>query len=57
MRYLLKKVWRNIKRFMEEKIKVFGEILSDAQNRLILGFVFIGFGGGLVASAYVRVPA
>lgn len=52
---LLKKAWRGIKQFMEEKIKVYGEILSNAQNRLILGFVFMGLGGGLIVSAYVRV--
>lgn len=27
----------------------------DAQNRLILGLMFIGLGAGLVASAYLKV--
>ena len=36
------------------------EVLSDRQNRLVVGTIIlsmgIGIGGGLIASAYVRVP-
>lgn len=32
------------------------DILSSAQNRLIIGLVMIGTGVGFVASAYIRVP-
>lgn len=34
---------------------MFKDILSEAQNRLILGLILLGLGGGLVASAYIRV--
>lgn len=48
---------KGIKRFMNEKLKACKEILSSAQNRLIIGLISIGFGIGLVASAYLRVKA
>lgn len=56
---VLKRAGKNIKRFMDEKIKACEEILSNAQNRLILGFVIVGLGvglgGGLITSAYITV--
>lgn len=46
---------------MDEKIATCKEVLSSAQNRLVLGLVIlgtgIGIGGSLIASAYIRVPA
>lgn len=56
MERLLKRAGRNVKKFMTEKVKACEEILSCAQNRLILGLIFMGLGGGLIASAYIRVP-
>lgn len=57
---LLKKAGRGIKKFMDEKIRTYQEILSSAQNRLILGIMImttgIGAGGGLIISAYVHTP-
>ena len=52
----LKKAGRGIKRFMNEKINTCKEILSSAQNRLVIGLVLVGAGVGFVASAYMRVP-
>ena len=53
---ILQKAGRGVKKFMSEKINTCKEILSSAQNRLIIGLVMIGPGVGFVASAYIRVP-
>ncbi len=56
---LLKRAGRCVKQFMEKKIKICEGILSNAQNRLVLGFIIlgtgVGLGGGLIVSAYIRV--
>lgn len=60
----LKKAGGSIKGFMKDGIKECGKILLNAQNRLTLGLIIlgagvgigIGLGGGLIVSAYVRVP-
>jgi hypothetical protein len=48
---------KGIKKFVDNKIQACKEILSSAQNRLILGLIIfgagIGIGGGLIASAYL----
>lgn len=55
----IKKGLKGIKRYMEEKVQMCKEMLRDAQNRLIVGLVIlgagVGIGGGLIASAYIRV--
>lgn len=53
---ILQKAGRGVKKFMSEKINTCKEILSSAQNRLIIGLVMIGTGVGFVASPYIRVP-
>ncbi len=57
---ILKKTGRNIKKFMDDKIKTCKEVLSSAQSRLIAGIIIMGtgmgLGGGLIISAYVHVP-
>lgn len=53
---ILRNAGRGVKKFMSEKINTCQEILSSAQNRLIIGLVMIGAGVGFVASAYIRVP-
>lgn len=53
---LLKKAGRGIKSVMEKKIKTCTEILSSAQNRLVVGLVMVGAGVGFIASAYMKVP-
>ena len=55
----IKKCLKGVKRYMEEKVQMCKEMLRDAQNRLIVGLVIlgagVGIGGGLIASAYIRV--
>ena len=49
------KIRKGFKHFIEEKVQV----LSNAENRLVLGLIVlgagIGIGGGLIVSAYIRV--
>ena len=40
---------------MNDQFLTYKELLQSAQNRLTLGLIFIGLGGGLVASAFIRV--
>lgn len=40
---------------MNDQFLTYKEILSSAQNRLILGLIFVGLGGGLIASAFIRI--
>ena len=49
-------IGKGLKHFMNERVETFREILRSAQNRLILGLMMLGIGGGLVASAFIRVP-
>ena len=55
----IKKGLKGVERYMEEKVQMCKEMLRDAQNRLIVGLVIlgagVGIGGGLIASAYIRV--
>ena len=55
----IKKGLKGVKRYMEEKVQMCKEMIRDAQNRLIVGLVIlgagVGIGGGLIASAYIRV--
>lgn len=57
---ILKQTRRSIRKFMDEKIEACKNILSYAQNRLIVGIVImttgIGIGGGLIISAFVHAP-
>ena len=48
-------IGKGIKNFMNDKIQACKEVLSSAQNRLILGLILLGLGGGFVASAFIRV--
>ena len=51
----MRKIFKGVKKAMTAKINKCTEVLSDAQNRLILGLMFVGLGVGLVASAYLKV--
>ena len=55
----IKKGLKGVRRYMEEKVQMCKKMLRDAQNRLIVGLVIlgagVGIGGGLIASAYIRV--
>ena len=52
---LRKGIWKSV----NEKLKACKDVLSSAQNRLVLGLIVfglgIGLGGGLIASAYLTV--
>ena len=48
---------KGIIKIVDDKIQACKEILASAQNRLILGLVLLGLGGGLIASAFIRVAA
>lgn len=56
---MFRKIGKGIKKFMNNRIDACKEILTPAQNRLILGLIIlgagIGIGGGLVLSAYIKV--
>lgn len=52
---MFKKIGKRIKKFVSDKVQACKEILSSAKNRLVLGLVFVGLGGGLIASAYISV--
>lgn len=57
---MLRKIGKGIKKFVNDKIQACKEVLTDAQNRLVIGLIIlcagIGIGGGLIASAYLKVP-
>lgn len=56
---MFKKIRKGIKKFVDDRVQACKEILSNAQNRLIIGLIVlgagIGIGGGLIASAYISV--
>lgn len=56
LKQVVHKFRKGIKNFMNEKVETYKEILSNSQNRLILGLILLGMGSGLVASAYIHVP-
>lgn len=51
----LRNFGKGVKKFMTDKIQECKEILSSAQNRLILGLILLGMGGGLISSAYIKI--
>ena len=56
---MFSKIRKGLKKFMNEKIEACKEIISNDQNRLILGLVIlgtgIGLGSALIISAYIHV--
>ena len=53
----LRSLGKGIKKIVTDKIQECKEILSSAQNRLILGLILLGVGGGLISSAYIKVAS
>lgn len=51
----LRSLGKGIKKNVTDKIQECKEILSSAQNRLILGLILLGVGAGLISSAYIKV--
>lgn len=54
---MFKRIGKGIKKFVNNRIQTCKEILTDNKNRLIIGLVMVGAGAGLIASAYITVPA
>lgn len=56
---MFSKIRKGLKKFMNEKIEVCKEMISNDQNRLISGLVIlgtgIGLGSALIVSAYIHV--
>lgn len=52
-------IGKGIRRSVDEKLQACKDVLSSAQNRLVLGLILfglgVGLGGALIASAYIRV--
>ena len=55
MKDKIRNLGKGIMRMVDNKVEAVRVYLSKAQNRLILGLVFLGLGSGLIASAYIRV--
>lgn len=59
MKEKIHNIGKGIKKIVDERIQACKELLSSAQNRLILGLIIfgigIGLGSGLIASAYLSV--
>ena len=53
---MFRKIGKGIKKFVSSKIQDCKDILAVAENRLILGLILVGLGGGLIASVYIHVP-
>ena len=56
MKKFLSKVKKGVTDMFTKPIEFAREIMEDDKKRLITGFVFLGVGGALVASVYVKVP-
>ena len=58
--FVVRGIGKRVLRAMDEVLWTYSEILSNAQNRLILGFIVlgvgVGLGGGLIASSFIRIP-
>lgn len=51
-----KKIRKGLKKMVDERVTVCKEILSSAQNRLIVGLIIVGLGSGFIISAYIKAP-
>lgn len=52
----IKKGFKGVKKYMEEKVQMCKEVLENEKNKLTLGLVLIGIGGALIASIYIPMP-
>ena len=46
---------KGIKNIVDDTLQTYKDILSSAQNRLVIGLILVGLGAGLIASAFIRV--
>lgn len=54
----VKEKLKEVKRFMDEKVKAMANFISSRQNRITLGYIIfglgVGLGGALIASGYAK---
>lgn len=56
MKKMFKKVTKGVKKMLELPMEFAKEIIEDKEKRLLLGLIFMGVGGALLASVYIKVP-
>lgn len=53
----IKKGFKETKRYMDKKVQMCKDMLSSRTNRAIAGMILGGLSIGLIASAYISLPA
>ena len=53
----IKKGFKEVKRYMDKKVQMYKDVLSSRMNRAIAGMILGGLSIGLIASAYISMPA
>lgn len=53
----IKKGFKEVKRYMDKKVQMCKDMLSSRTNRAIAGMILGGLSIGLIASAYISLPA
>lgn len=53
----IKKGFKEVKRYMDKKVQMCKDVLSSRTNRAIAGMILGGLSIGLIASAYISLPA
>lgn len=53
----IKKGLKEVKRYMDKKVQMCKDVLSSRTNRAIAGMILGGLSIGLIASAYISLPA
>lgn len=53
----IKKGFKEVKRYMDKKAQMCKDVLSSRTNRAIAGMILGGLSIGLIASAYISMPA
>lgn len=52
-------IGKGIRKAVYDKLQACKDVLSSAKNRLVIGLIIfgigVGLGGGLIASAYIRI--
>lgn len=53
----IKKGFKGVKKYMGEKVQMCKEVFASRTNRAVAGMIIVGLGVGLIASAYLPLPA
>lgn len=53
----IKKGFKEVKRYMDKKVQMCKDVLSSRTDRAIAGMILGGLSIGLIASAYISLPA